>query len=55
MLSIQFAFTRKFKGKFRFTKNVGFIGEKRRNCRINGRIAINGRDDASLDQIPIKS
>ena len=53
VVSRQFDFTQKSKGKFCFTKNIGSIGEKRRNHRINGWIAINGRDDTPFDQIVV--
>ena len=50
LVSRQFDFTRKSKGKFRLTKNIGFIGEKGRNYQMMWFIMINGPDEASLDQ-----
>ena len=48
--SRQFDFTQKSKGNFRFTKNISFIGEKRRNRRMKWFIAINSQDCASFDE-----
>ena len=33
-----------------FVKKSEFIEEKRRNCRINGLIVVNGPDEASFDR-----
>ena len=41
---------KKSKGQFRFTKNIGFIGEKRHNHRMRWFIAINGQDCTSFDE-----
>ena len=50
MVSKQFYESRKSKGPFRFTKNIGFIAEKRHNRRMRWFIAINGQDCASFDE-----
>ena len=50
VVSRQFDFTWKSKGKVSVAKNIEFIEEKRRNRRINGRIATNGQDCASFGE-----
>ena len=50
VVSRQFDFTRKSKGKFRFTKNTLIYRRIGRNRQINGRIAINGPDKGPVDE-----
>ena len=50
MVSRQFNFTKKSKSPLSVAKNSEFIEEFGHDHRINGRIVINGRDEASFDQ-----
>ena len=51
VVSRQFDFTRKFEGSISVAKNIEFIEEKRRNHRINDRIAINSQDCTSFGEL----
>ena len=50
VVSTQFDFTKKSKGVFSVAKNIGFIGEKRRNRWMRWFTAMNGQDCASFDE-----
>ena len=50
VMSRQFDFTRKSKGKFLSRRTYSFIEYFGRNRRINGLIAINDTDDMSIDE-----
>ena len=50
LVSGQFKFLKNSRAKLLFTKNIVFKGEIGRDRLMSGRLAINGRDHASVDR-----